>query len=502
MTHLAYQAPGKRLELETDYVVVGSGAGGATAALTLARSGAQVVLIEAGPWRAPSDYPSSVYGTMRDMFDDFGALLARGRAFWPIVQGAVVGGSTVINSAICVRTPGDVFLHWQREHGVGGDDMARAVGDIQDELERELFAEEVPPLAIGRANRMAMEASRALGFEGHYTTRYVRDCEGRGQCLQGCRAARKQSLNVNFVPELLARGGTLLSCAPVDRVSFEGTRASGVSGRFRRPVRRERGAAFSVRAKRGVAIAASVAHSPLILHRSGVRPRALGQHFRAHPGAGVLGLYDEAIDMNTGATQGWSSLAFRDQPGFKLEVLSLPLDMLAGRLPGGGQELMRRLEDFRRLAMWVVGCRAESTGTVRPGPFGGPVVRYSLDRADMLRLRAGLVQVARMHIARGARAVLPLISGLPYALTADELHLLEDAPLDPRAYIAILSHLFGGCVMGSDAASSVCDGWGRVHGYEGLYVVDASVIPTNLGVNPQHTIMALARLFAQRMLNA
>src|SRR5262245_4195442 len=193
---------------------------------------------------------------MRDMFDDFGALLAQGRAFWPIVQGAVVGGSTVINSAICVRTPGDVFARWQREHGVGGEDMARAVGDIQDELERELFAEEVPVAAIGRANRMAMEASSALGFEGHYTTRYVRGCEGRGQCLQGCRAARKQSLNVNFVPELLARGGTLLSCAPVDRVSFEGARATGVSGRFRRPVQRERGAAFSVRAKRGVAIAA------------------------------------------------------------------------------------------------------------------------------------------------------------------------------------------------------------------------------------------------------
>ncbi|HKU44012.1 MAG TPA: GMC family oxidoreductase N-terminal domain-containing protein, partial [Polyangiales bacterium] len=339
MTHLAYQAPGKPLELETDYVVVGSGAGGATAAVTLARAGAQVVLIEAGPWRDPPDYPSSVYGTMRDMFDDFGALLARGRALWPIVQGALVGGSTVINSAICVRTPGDVFARWQRERGVGGEVMARALGDIQDELERELFAEEVPEAALGRSNRMAMEASRALRFEAHYTTRYVRGCEGRGHCLQGCRAARKQSLNVNFVPELIARGGTVLSCAPVDRVSFEGSRASAVHGRFRKPVSRERGAVFSVHARRGVAIAASVVHSPLILHRSGVRPRALGQLFRAHPGAGVLGLYDDPIDMNSGATQGWSSLEFRDEPGFKLETLSLPLDMLAGRLPGGGLEL-------------------------------------------------------------------------------------------------------------------------------------------------------------------
>ena len=56
--------------------------------------------------------------------------------------------------------------------------------------------------------------------------------------------------------------------------------------------------------------------------------------------------------------------------------------------------------------------------------------------------------------------------------------------------------------MGSDPARSVCDGQGRVHGYQSLVVADASAIPTNLGVNPQHTIMALARLWAEEMLEA
>src|SRR5262249_61325791 len=102
MTHSAFQPAGKTFELEADYVVVGSGAGGATAAVTLARGGAKVIVVEAGPWRDPADYPSSVYGAMRDMLDGWGATLTRGRAYWPIVQGALVGGSTVINSAIAV----------------------------------------------------------------------------------------------------------------------------------------------------------------------------------------------------------------------------------------------------------------------------------------------------------------------------------------------------------------------------------------------------------------
>ncbi len=74
--------------------------------------------------------------------------------------------------------------------------------------------------------------------------------------------------------------------------------------------------------------------------------------------------------------------------------------------------------------------------------------------------------------------------------------------LEPRNYLAILSHLFGGCVMGSDPTRSVCDDRGRVHGVQGLVVADASALPTTLGVNPQHTIMAWARWVTGHLLDA
>ena len=499
MTHLPFQPPGRTRELDADFVVVGSGAGGATAAVTLARAGWRVAIVEAGPWRDPEDYPHSVYGALRDMLSDWGSTFTRGRAYWPIVQAALVGGSTVINSAICVRTPGDVLARWQHERGVGGEAMARALWTIEEQLEAELHAQIVPVAARGRHNLLAMQAATAIGIEGHFMQRYVRGCEGRGQCLQGCRAGKKQSLNLSFVPETLRRGGVLLSSAKVARVQFARGRAVGVEGRFRHPQTRVRGARFRVHARRGVLIAASVTHSPLLLLRSGLRLPALGRFFHAHPGVPMLGLHDDPIDMNTGATQGWASLHYRDAPGFKLETLSLPLDMLAGRLPGGGHTLMGRLAEFRHMAMWVLGCRAESAGVIGRDVFGKPAVRYTLDRADMERVRAGLVTLARMHFAVGARAVLPSIYGMPYALGPDELSRLEQAPLDPRAYVEILSHLFGGCVMGRDPASSVCDERGKVHGVDGLYIADASAIPTPIGVNPQHTIMALARLWAEQI---
>jgi choline dehydrogenase-like flavoprotein len=76
---------------------------------------------------------------------------------------------------------------------------------------------------------------------------------------------------------------------------------------------------------------------------------------------------------------------------------------------------------------------------------------------------------------------------------------IEKMPPDPRLFSFISTHLFGGARMGVDARSSVVGPDFECHEVAGLYVVDSSVFPTNLGVNPQHSIMAMSRLAATRI---
>ena len=398
-----------------------------------------------------------------------------------------------------MRTPGDCFDRWRREYGVGGEGLARRVWEHQDRIERELSASVVPVDARGLLNTLAMDGADGIGLSSHYMVRYVNDCEGAGQCLQGCRRGRKQSTNVTYVPEVLERGGFVLSCAPVERVLLERGRAVAVTGRLRDPETRREGARFQVRARRAVLLAASATKTPLLLDASGVRPKALGTLFRAHPGTGVFGVYDEPVDQNVGATQGWATMALRDDPGLKLETLAIPPEMVAGRLPGGGRELVRRFREYRHIAMWVAAVRAESAGTVRRGLFGRHrrPLRARPRRHDEAphRPRDGRADALRRRRARDH----PGITGLPYQLGPDDVGKMDEAPLDPRAYIAILSHLFGGCPMSRDPAKGVVDGDGKVHGVDALYVVDASAIPTTIGVNPQHTIMGLASAWAERL---
>jgi choline dehydrogenase-like flavoprotein len=498
MRHQAFTEEGP-VEWEADYVVIGTGAGGAAAASQLARGGAEVVMVEAGPWRDPEDYPSSVYGSFRDLFDRWGSTVTRGRAIWPVIQGSCVGGSTVINSAIVVRTPGDIFEQWKTEHGVGGDALAQRIWAHQDRIEEELYVEPTHPDFLGRSSALALEAGQRLGIDSHVMRRAVKGCLGKTACLQGCRSRKKQSTNLQWVPEVLDSGGGLLSCAPVQKILFEGTRAVGVSGRFVHPRSRKKGARYNVRARRGVVVAASTTHTPCILQRSGVKSPALGAWFRAHPGCAIPGVYNDPVGMDFGATQGWATTEFRKNPGYKLESLNLPLELAAVRLKGGGSALMERIEELPRMGVWVAACRANSSGKVR-NAFGRPMINYVMDSTDMAKLRAGLKKTAEMHFAMGATHVLPGIQGMPYKLMPDQLNLFDSTTLNPKAYTCILSHLFGGAVMGSDPQRSFCDGHGKAHNYEGLYIADAALMPTNLGVNPQHTIMAMARVVAEDLL--
>ena len=500
MSHYAFQNTGTKLELDVDVVVVGSGAGGSVVAVDLALGGLTVAVVEAGPWRDPEDYPSSVYGTMRDMMDAWGALFARGRSILPIVQARLVGGTTVINSAIVVRTPGDIFREWEENHGFGGDALAERIWTYQDQIEEELRVSAVPEEAYGRSNALAEKGGRALGLHDHAMRRNVWECEGTGFCLQGCRKKKKQSANIVYIPKVLEKGGTVVSCAPVKKVIFKDGRAVGVTGHFVHPQTGEKGDGFTVRGTRAIVVAASATQSPALLARSGVRLPAMGAFFRAHPGTNVFGIYEDRVDMNAGATQGWSSTALRQSEGLKLETLSLPLELIAGRLSGAGGLLMERLKEFPYIAMWVQAIRAETVGSVGTNLFGSPVVRYSLVKRDVERMRIGAHALARMHVAAGAKTILPGIHGMPYRLDPDEIDLILQAPLEPRNWFSALTHLFGGCVMGADPDRSVCNPDGEVRGVKGLIVSDASQIPTTLGVNPQHTIMALSRLRAHQIL--
>jgi len=483
-----------------DYVVVGSGAAGAVAAHVLAQGGASVAIVEEGPWIKTREFGERVYDAFGRMFREAGMQVMEGRSFVPLLQGRCVGGSTVMNSAIAHRTPEDVLEDWARRFGLGDAVSARALEPHFDVLERELNAHAVTDEVLGNNNRMFLDEAGTHGLAAGRMRRYERGCRGSARCFTGCPSAAKQGMNVTYVPWALARGARLFCACRVERVAIErrravGVVASSVPADARRPPRRA-----VLRARRAVLVAASTVQTPNLLRRSGVRSAALGEHFQCHPGCAIAGVFDRPVEMTFGATQGAESLHLRRTEGIKLETLSMPPELAAVRIPGVGGELMHRFGVFSHVAVWAVVVRAEAEGGVRPGWGGRDKVKWTPSRRDVERARGGVGLLARMMFEAGAREVWPGLHGVPSAMrSVDETALVDRLPPDPRAFGFISTHLFGAARMGRDPRASVVGTDFRVHGVDGLYVVDSSVFPTNLGVNPQHSIMAVSRLAATRL---
>lgn len=481
-----------------DFVVVGSGAAGAVAAHALARAGHRVAIVEEGPWVRTREFTGDVYSAFKRMFRDAGTQVLEGRSYMPLIQGRCVGGSTVMNSAIAWRTPDDVIDDWSARFGLGATISMDALAPHFDALEQDLHVRPVSEEALGENNRRFLEEAERRGLHPRRMHRYERGCVGSGRCMTGCPSGAKQAMSVSYVPWALRLGARLFTSCRANKVDVRGGRAVAVHGEAvgagGRPV------AVRLRAARGVIVAASTVQTPNLLARSGVRASALGRHFQCHPGLGMGGVFDEPVGMHFGATQGAESLDLRLPHRIKLETISMQPELAAVRIPGIGAELMRRFEAFNHLAVWCFVVRSEAEGEVRSAWGGGDRVRFSMVRADVERARFGASLLARMLFEAGAREVWPGIFGVPSVLRhVSEVRAIEEGPLDPRAYGFIATHLFGAARMGPDPQTSVVGLDFGVHGALGLYVVDSSVFPTNLGVNPQHTIMAMSRLAATRI---
>lgn len=484
------------IEDVADFVIVGTGAGGATAARVLSEAGYELALIEEGAYLKPEDRPRELVDALALAVRGMATLTTDSLVPIPLLQGKCVGGSTAINSGIVWRTPDDVREDWRRAHGLGGlvgEALERAFEIIEDEIGVAPTDEEI----FGGNNLLMRRGAEKLGLPGKLMHRNVRGCRGSQRCLQGCPNGARQSMEVSYVPRAIERGARLHTRCHAERVVFEGDRAVGVRGVIQDELGAKRGT-FEVRARRGVIVSASAIWTPLLLRRSGIRHRMLGEGFRAHPGAAFVGRFDEGVQMGFGASQGYE-VPMRAE-GYKLEALSLPPDMLAARLPGAGREWQERVAELGKYAQWGGLVRMEAVGRVRPGFFDGVSVRYEPTERDLEVVKQALIMSGRIMFAAGASEVFPGIASMPEVVRdLREIEALAERKLKRADVHLVASHLFGGACASADPKRGVVDEDLAVRGVRGLSVMDASVFPTNLGVNPQHSIMGITFQAAERL---
>jgi len=481
-----------------DAVVVGSGAGGATAAARLREAGLDVLLVEEGGLHRTETFTTDPATMIRRLYRDAGTTMIFGKPGILFAEGKCVGGSTVINGGMTWRTPAPVLERWERELRLDGTGP-RAMEPYFAEAERILHPEPNHPDTFGGNTDVFLEGARRLGWPVERAPRNMRRCVGLNNCALGCPTGAKQSMLVTEVPRALGRGAALVTHARVDRVLFSGRQAAGIRGRLVGDDGRKRGR-FTVRAPL-VVLAAGARHTPGILKRSRAGGRAVGRGLHTHPNAKVVGIFDRALDPWRGTHQAFHVHHFLAD-GILIGYAAVPPGLLAAALPGIGEAHAARMREYNHMLTAAALIEDEGEGRVVLGPDRQPYMRFDLGPKDLETVHRGVRLTAELVFAAGARRVLLPFADLPELAGPDELSRIDRRPRVATGIELMTVHIMGTARMAADRAQGPTDPNGVVHDTRGLLVVDASALPTSIGVNPQETIVAVALRNVDRWLAA
>ncbi len=481
-----------------DVLVIGSGPAGAVAAKELAEAGRDVVLLEEGPPCGPQDYILEPGESMQRWFREGGARASRGNIYSATMQPIALGGGSVFNSAICARPPAWVFDKWAERCGT--DDINLELLEPHFErVEAQLCIAPTPDEIQGQRNMLFKKGCDALGFSSEPCARNVKGCKGSAECLTGCRNGAKRSLDLTYIPAAIRAGARVYCSIRAERIKTDGRRATAVQGSIIEPFTGRKSGEMHIDAQM-VVLAAGCMATPLILMRSGVGNGYVGKELQFHPGLAVMGMYTEPIDPWQGATQGYQSRQFLEQ-GMKFEVLWVPPQLLATRMPGVGHDYQEHLLRFGHYAPFdviIVTEHSKASVNAKAGSWD-PDLKFNFHQRDVDKLQKGTEILADICWASGAEAILPGLNGMPAMLhskrEADEA--FSKYRMRAGDPVTASNHAFGSTRMSKNPKEGVVDQTGRCHDTDNVYVVDTGIFSGSPAVNPMHTCMALADYIAQ-----
>ncbi|GMN03038.1 GMC family oxidoreductase [Erythrobacter sp. MTPC3] len=484
-----------------DWLIIGSGAGGAAAAAALSAKGERVIVIEKGDYWPTSELRHDDARQYAELYNG-GGLMASSNFEIAIMQAECVGGSSLVNNGICFRPdsaavhPGaqDVIAHWWDKYGVRIDraKLTRSFDFLWDRLQiAAITPEQAGPngeylktawdvfLDSGNAKPGDRQAPFGL-FEKNYGLKAEgRECWGCGYCNSGCPYDRKNSVVETLLKDAERDGALIAANTSAHRINI------GVHLRDK-PVKSvqviQNGEHHRIRPKKGTIIAAGTAASSHLLERLEIAN--VGEKIACNLACPVIAKMPHAMNSWDGVQMG----AYVDRGSHLIESWFHPPATFSASMGAWFDEYVRRMQSYSNLVCLGILMPVSDMGEVDGGDF-----RIKLKSSYRKKLRGYIVDTIKMHFAGGAQEVyLPSAKSVTLQRGDDVAAIVEEHLQKSSDFIVSTSHPQGGNIMGSWPGNSVVGSDLRVHGHKNLYVADASVFPSSIRINAQMFTMALA----------
>jgi hypothetical protein len=258
-----------------------------------------------------------------------------------------------------------------------------------------------------------------------------------------------------------------------------------------------------------VVVSGGAINSPGLLLRSGINPAGrVGLRTFLHPVVGMIGRYKDPVEGFYGAPQSIASHQFVEpdagQVGFFFETAPVHPMLAASAYPGFGLPMQGFIQELAHvgimIALHVDGfLPGDEGGTVSLRPGGLPKLNYPVSGPLRQAMATSHKRLAELNFAAGADWVSTLHTNPVKMSDSSDLKRLDDQSYGAFQHAIFSAHQMGGCAMGADPNRSVVDQRCQVRGLTNLFVVDGSVLPTSLGVNPSQTIYGMAHWAAEHI---
>jgi cholesterol oxidase len=518
------------VERAYDAVVVGSGFGGGITACRLAEQGWRVCVLERGRRFGAGDFPDrpeqAPFAFWHHWLNPGGMFDLRLMKDLSVLTAAGVGGGSLVYANVQLRAPADLFDDPDWPAAIDRPSLDPYYDRTEDALQpRE--TPDVPDLPKVRAfeamgRRAGREPSRlplAVHFgEGRphpFSGVFQQGCDNLGRCDIGCPLLAKNTVDITYIARAEAHGAEVYPLHEVLRIDPPPEDGGRWRVGFRDLQYRIHG---EVEAPVLVLSAGTLGTSRLLLknqRRLGGLSPALGTRFSGNGDALGLAVDPAAEDVAGARTEYGPSMTSRldytADRGFMVADGGLPenfgglLEIVRGvnALTGWGRVVLHVKSAAARLGLTDRHVTHRNVKLKRDHPIGDSLVFLMIGR-DTANGRMRLTPLLRCFDIRWTKAdSAELFEGmrqaageLAEAAEAKSFFALDAGPLGK--FITV--HPLGGCPMSDDPTKGVVDDSGKVHGYEGLYVLDGSIVPTALGVNPSKTIAALAERGVEHLL--
>ncbi len=495
--------------LTADVCVVGSGAGGGLIAGVLAQAGLNVVVLEAGQARNEADFAGY-------------ELLAYQQLFWrggvnttadmnvSMLAASTLGGGPTVNWSNCLRTPEWVRDQWAEEFGL--KDIATAEFDEHIDAVWQRLGVNGECSDLNGPHLRMRTGAEALGWSFKTLTRnadpQTYSPDSAGHIGFGDRSGSKRDVRHTYLRDAVEAGGKVIVGCAAKRGLVENGRAAGVEATYTDPAT---GATrqLTIKAPR-VVVACGSLESPALLLRSGIGGPAVGKYLHLHPVVGFLGIYPDETNPWWGAPMTAMVDEFanvKDGHGFLIQNAQWsPSVIVAGMARSSGAEHKETVAKLGRAAFLIAFPRDRGHGTVTIDDHGNAVVNYSMtDEVDLLVAHTSIEKQIRLHHAAGAEEIIPFGSITRRWRRGEDLEAfitaIQNVPLRAGGLQLFSAHQMSSCRLGSDPQTSVANPTGELHDTPGVFIGDASGMPTASGTNPMISAMSLAHRTATHIAN-